>query len=402
MTQVIANKMMTSTPIRLEQVYTLGTILAAGMAELEQARVLQLGCNGGADILYHAVRFEDAQFVGLDSDAQSIAEASRLAQLLGLENVEFHHQSDNMIPHALGLFDYITCDGVLETIPYDTQAAFVQNCADHLSVRGVVCMGYATLPGANHTQSLLQSAGMLSAHIEKPTEKISSIHGLYTLLAQTAAIGNTVIKEAIDGEMRYLRNGMSTIAYLDRLHAQRYPVFYEQVLALGTGAKLRYMGDTNLASMFPFTYPEALAKLMNELPNQTLAQQYADHLIQRRERCSVFSTELLGGDGQISADRLQPIQFLPALRQANPQQPINFAQNASHEFLMGKTKIMTRTHVELAVCVTLLRNAGKPITLDILIEKTTSLLGDKADENAGQQMREFFLQVVICGEFAMG
>src|SRR5262249_58797310 len=68
---------------------TVATLLGMASPDVAHARVLEVGCSDGANLLPMALTLPHAQFVGCDISAHAIADAQRAAGELGLRNVEF-------------------------------------------------------------------------------------------------------------------------------------------------------------------------------------------------------------------------------------------------------------------------------------------------------------------------
>ena len=81
--------------------------------------VLEVGCGVGAQTLTLARRSPDARFTSIDVSSDSIAEASRRAQLAGLTNVEFRQADIFALPFSPESFDHIFLCFVLGTDPLD-------------------------------------------------------------------------------------------------------------------------------------------------------------------------------------------------------------------------------------------------------------------------------------------
>src|SRR5687768_8626044 len=65
-----------------------GHLLGATPVPVETARVLELGCGAGGNVLPMAEMFPGARFVGVDDAATQIEEGAALARELDLANVE--------------------------------------------------------------------------------------------------------------------------------------------------------------------------------------------------------------------------------------------------------------------------------------------------------------------------
>ena len=81
------------------------------------ARVLELGCAAGGNLLPLAQRFPDARFLGVDLSGVQLEHGRRRLGRLGLKNIELRHGSITEVGEADGSFDYIICHGVYSWVP---------------------------------------------------------------------------------------------------------------------------------------------------------------------------------------------------------------------------------------------------------------------------------------------
>src|SRR4051812_1758486 len=123
-------------------------------APLETARVLELGCASGGNIIPHAVLHPNATFVGVDLARTQVAAGRARIARLGLTNVEIRCQSFTEIGAELGSFDYIICHGVYSWVPSAVQEAIFRIIRARLSPVGVACISYNVLPGWRMLQPL--------------------------------------------------------------------------------------------------------------------------------------------------------------------------------------------------------------------------------------------------------
>ena len=106
-------------------------------ARVDSARVLEIGCGTGANLLPMAYSLPDASFVGIDVSGAHISAAKQSAAALGLTNAAFV-QCDVRDFHGNGPFDYIICHGVYSWVPDDVRAAILATCREALAPDGVV------------------------------------------------------------------------------------------------------------------------------------------------------------------------------------------------------------------------------------------------------------------------
>jgi methyltransferase-like protein/SAM-dependent methyltransferase len=129
-------------------------VFGLDVAPLENARVLELGCAAGGNIIPHAMRYPGATFVGVDLARTQVAAGRARIARLGLKNIAIHCQSFTEIGEELGSFDYIICHGVYSWVPSAVQEAIFRIIRARLSPLGVACVSYNVLPGWRMLQPL--------------------------------------------------------------------------------------------------------------------------------------------------------------------------------------------------------------------------------------------------------
>ncbi len=123
------------------------TSVAAWMGGLEVpvasgARVLEIGCCSGHNLIPLAMRWPDAWFAGVDLSAASIARARELAAIAGVENIEFHAVDLREYRPAGDGFDFIIAHGFLSWVPDDVKSALFAFCGRHLSASGICTISF--------------------------------------------------------------------------------------------------------------------------------------------------------------------------------------------------------------------------------------------------------------------
>lgn len=121
--------------------------VAAVMGGLEvahprRARILEIGCCSGHNLLPLARRWPESTFVGIDLAERSIAEARERAALAGIENVEFIAGDLRDFEPDGGPFDFIIAHGFFSWVPDEVKAALMVFCRRHLSPAGIATISF--------------------------------------------------------------------------------------------------------------------------------------------------------------------------------------------------------------------------------------------------------------------
>ncbi|MBW4490128.1 MAG: class I SAM-dependent methyltransferase [Trichocoleus desertorum ATA4-8-CV12] len=83
----------------------------------QNVRILDAGCGSGVGTEYLVHLNPEAQVVGIDLSAGTLAVAKERCQRSGADRVEFHHLSIYDVDQVPGEFDLINCVGVLHHLP---------------------------------------------------------------------------------------------------------------------------------------------------------------------------------------------------------------------------------------------------------------------------------------------
>jgi SAM-dependent methyltransferase len=133
-----------SAPEHLEGIATLFGLTPAPPAN---ARVLELGCASGGNIIPFALRHPGAHVVGLDLSAVQIAQGTERVRQLGISNLELRQMNLEDVDASLGSFDYIIATASTagcRTLCGRPSCAFA---AQHLAPGGIAYVSYNTYPG---------------------------------------------------------------------------------------------------------------------------------------------------------------------------------------------------------------------------------------------------------------
>ena len=130
-----------------DRMATVAALLGVRAPEVTTARVLDMGCAGGGNLIPLAERFPEATFVGIDASAGQVAEGQPVIERLGLRNIRLLHTNILDVMPDLGTFDYILSHGVYSWVPPQVREKMLDICRTNLAPNGVAYISYNTYPG---------------------------------------------------------------------------------------------------------------------------------------------------------------------------------------------------------------------------------------------------------------
>jgi 2-polyprenyl-3-methyl-5-hydroxy-6-metoxy-1,4-benzoquinol methylase len=152
-----------------------------------RARVLELGCADGTNLLPMAQHAPGARFLGLDASAKQVESAQAAIAKCGLGNVEIRQQDLLEFAASEGKFDYIIAHGLFSWVPAKVREKVLSICRDHLSDNGVAFVSYNALPGWGMRTPLREMMLFHTQAISDPKAKVDKARALIAFLADATA-----------------------------------------------------------------------------------------------------------------------------------------------------------------------------------------------------------------------
>ena len=257
--------------------------------DAESARVLELGCASGGNIIPLAARYRNAQFLGVDISHTHIEMARQRIEALGLKNIEI--QQADLATHEFSgrTFDYIVCHGVFSWVPQPVRDAILSICEKHLAATGIAAISYNVLPGWNLRNVVRDICLHHAGTVGTPARRAARARAILNQIASTAdaedAYGRVVVNEA----RRMARQPASYIVG-EFLAPYNAPCAFGEFTRGIAQYNLSWLCEGELPSSVPETIaPKAAASIRALAGNDDLAlQEYIDLFSGRTFRRSVL------------------------------------------------------------------------------------------------------------------
>lgn len=243
------------------------------------ARVLELGCANGGNLVPMAWYLPGSTFLGVDRAAKPLATGRILAEQLGLSNLKFC-QDDilNLAPETLGEFDYILVHGVWSWVSAPVQEQILHLCGACLAPQGIAYVSYNTLPGWRPRAMVRDLLLYGTRMIQKPEVRLAAARGLLEQLA-TAWVGDeSVLAHYLTQEVAELRRGHPAYLFHEYLEESNTPILFSDFIRRAVHHGLSYLAEAELHTMFPSTLPETATAFVEILEDLVDQEQYMDFL----------------------------------------------------------------------------------------------------------------------------
>ena len=257
---------------------------------LATARVLELGCAFGGNLLPLAERYPSAQFVGVDLSEVHISHADEHRRELSLENVRFRQADIVDLARESDQYDYIIAHGVYSWVHPRVQRALLQLVGSQLSPTGVGYVSYNVYPGWKMREVVREMMLFHVRHVQDPATKLSQARALLQYASELHAGEPTAFGRLLAEEAELLMRSSDSYLFHDHLETENRPCYFHEFVAAAAENDLAYLGEPSLFEMLPDRYGADLASTARRLSDGNLiaCEQYVDLLTNRAFRSSLL------------------------------------------------------------------------------------------------------------------
>jgi methyltransferase-like protein/2-polyprenyl-3-methyl-5-hydroxy-6-metoxy-1,4-benzoquinol methylase len=273
-------------------IHGVATLFGLTPHALETARVLELGCAAGGNIIPLAARYPKAQFLGVDLSDNQIKHGKMLIKGLGLKNIRLQTRSITDVNDFDGKFDYIICHGVFSWVPAEVQAAIFKICQKNLSPNGLAYISYNTYPGWKGREIVRDAMLWRAQQGTTPQAKLSLAKGMVDFYAQYA-IDGSVVKQEMIAQQGLMTTVGDYYLHHEFLELHNQPIYFQSFINKAREFNLNYLSEAVVSGIFLSNLSAELrATLMAECQNdQVKIEQHLDFLRNRTFRQTLLMPE---------------------------------------------------------------------------------------------------------------
>ena len=265
----------------------------AGLARLfgldpppvSRARVLELGCASGGNLIPLAARFPEARFVGLDLSARHVAEGRERISELDLSNVEIRQGDLTEVSLGDERFDYIVCHGVYSWIPPAAQDAVLRIAAESLSATGVAYVSYNVFPGWQMRNIVRDIMLYHAGERGEPRQRIAKARWALEQMAKFTR-EDSPYGTMLRSEAKALVGMNDSYILGEFLAAENAPCYFREFITRAEAHKLSYLCESELPLCLPENLSPEIGQLIRTMSANNLIplEQYIDFFVGRTFR----------------------------------------------------------------------------------------------------------------------
>ena len=257
-------------------------LMGLDAAPIRSARVLEIGCALGANLIPMAQRHPESQFIGLDYSTKQIEIGRERARQLGLTNVTFNAVDIADVDDALGEFDYIIAHGIFSWISPALQDKLLAICSQNLADNGVALVSFNTYPGWHFRSQVRQMMMFHTAGNDDMKSRVQDSRSFMKLMAETATEHN-FYRRTLEFESRYLEHSADSYVCHEFLEEQNVPMFFHQFMTMAGQHELSYLGDADPRFLTDYGLPAKAGQFLAK---------YAGDVVGREQHIDFFRNRM--------------------------------------------------------------------------------------------------------------
>jgi methyltransferase-like protein/2-polyprenyl-3-methyl-5-hydroxy-6-metoxy-1,4-benzoquinol methylase len=340
----------------------IATLFGMHPKPISECRVLELGCASAFNLIPQATEFPNSEFVGVDLSERQIEHGQSVIAKLGLENIELRHTNLIDVDESWGVFDYVLCHGVYSWVPEDVRAKILSISKNVLAPNGVTLVSYNVLPGWRMRGAIREMMTYHVSQIEDLAEQIAQARAVLAFTAENCT-EDTAYARMLKEELALISSCDDNYLGHDYLEEDNNAVYFHQFIERAHADGLRYLANSDLASMFPLNLPGNARDALVKIP-PIRQQQYIDFISNRGFRSTLLCHRDVDVDWNIQPEVLKKFQLSLATR----PEPFESSYDASKPLVirMGTSTLTLQSPLSMAALDSLCDAWPRSMTIDEL------------------------------------
>jgi methyltransferase-like protein/SAM-dependent methyltransferase len=288
-----------------EHLYTIAKVFGLKPSSVDTAKVLDMGCGSGGNIMGFAGRYPKSHSIGVDLSKVQIDYGNNIVDKLGLTNIDLKHMSITDIDESFGKFDYIICHGVFSWVPKEVQDKILDISKKLLTPNGIAYVSYNTLPGWNIISTFREMLQFHTDSFARDEDKLVQARAFLQFIQEGLEGSNTPYYKCLKNEVSIINsvdNSYLKHEYLDRGNTQFY---FSDFMKMASSHGFNYLADTHLPSMYLGNIPEKARAELQSINDIVRSEQYMDFINNRRFRSTLLCHNNLSLKRNIESDVLE-------------------------------------------------------------------------------------------------
>ncbi len=344
----------------IARLYLLGRLFGLDPPDFRRAKILELGCGAGGNILPMADEYPASQFLGIDLSVRQIQEGRDLAAAIGVANIELTAQSVLAFDPLGRSFDYIICHGMFSWVAPEIQTKIMAVIRAHLSPRGLAFVSYNTLPGWGGPARLREMMVDHSSSQSDPIARIAEARRLLEAIGEAQGDRGGYYRTMVEAELALVRSQNERYVFHEYLEDVNQPIYFRDFAALAEAHGLTYVTDADPGMGYVGNYEPKIRPFLSAIGDRLRREQYLDYMQNRRFRSSLLAHASVSVSAP-EAKRLEPFWLAWEARPDPPEAVAAQRLTLPLTFVCANgLRLSLREPVGAALAIALHDTHGKP------------------------------------------
>lgn len=257
---------------------------------INKARVLELGCAAGGNIIPHAANFPDAKFCGIDLSKVQIDQGNEIIKSANLKNITLEHKNIMDIDKNYGEFDYIITHGIYSWVPGEVSDKILWISKNLLSKNGMAYISYNTMPGWSQPNTIRDMLLYHTEDIKEGKEKIGQAKAFLNFmkdLSKKDKESGHPYSMQLHNEISGLLEHRGSYIFHEYMESCNRQFYFHEFISDAKKHDLCYLGESDLNSMNISNMNDIVQK---HIKNTGIieTEQYMDFATNRRFRKTIL------------------------------------------------------------------------------------------------------------------
>ncbi|MFV0446667.1 MAG: methyltransferase regulatory domain-containing protein [Planctomycetaceae bacterium] len=267
-----------------QRLATIAALFGLTPPDIAVARVLELGCASGGNLLPIADQYPNSAAMGIDGSIRQIEQGHEIQNAVPLTNATLS-QLDIRQFASSEPFDYILCHGVYSWVPDDVQDAILNIIRSHLAPDGVAYVSYNTYPGWNMRGTIRDVMRFRAQSFEDPREQLAQARGLLKFLSDSVRSDQNAYGILLKTELESISRADDSYLIHEHLEDVNRPLYFFEFAQRLQQHSLQYLGEADYGIMSTQNFPPPIQSMLQSVArNRIEVEQYMDFLRNRAFR----------------------------------------------------------------------------------------------------------------------
>jgi SAM-dependent methyltransferase len=333
---------------------------------LQGARVLELGCGDGANLVPLAFHHPGYELVGVDSSARAIAKAREAAQAAGVQNVRFV-EADLAEYESEGEVDFVIAHGVYSWIPAATRAAMRRSIRRALSPSGLAYVSFNAQPGWS-VRGRVRDA-LVRSRPRDPSGARERVLALRAIVGEA----ETSWQQILAHELELVADAGESYLVHEYLEDVNDAFWLGDLARDFAGDGLRYVADASFDRPEGWVHPALRERVRALTDDPVFEEELIDLVAFRQLRCATFARSDAAISARPGADLLDEARVACA---AHPLgDPFDLAPGVTERFRGARgAEVESDSPLRKAALLVLAERYPHAFTMDELCDRAAELL----------------------------